>query len=149
MLGSLLDSVKKKASELKTGVLQFKNRSFLNACAAGSVLIARADGSISTQEKQKMMALITHNEALSVFDQADVIKVFNEYLGYFDFDVDVGDSKSCEALNKIRGDSSQCRTLMRLVIAIAAADGNFDADEKIMAKKVALELGLTPFEFDL
>lgn len=149
MLGSLLDSVKKKATELKTGVLQFKNKNFLNACAAGSVLIARADGDISSEEKKKMMALITHNDALSVFDQGDVIKVFNEYLGYFDFDADVGDSKSCEALNKIRGDDAQCRTLMRLVVAIAAADGDFDADEKIVAKKVAVELGLTPSEFDL
>jgi tellurite resistance protein TerB len=148
MLDSLLDSVKKKASELKKGALQFKNKNFLKACAAGSVLIARADGDISSQEKQKMMALITHNEELKVFDQADVIKVFNEYLGYFEFDVDVGESKSCEALNKIRSDNTQCRTLMRLVIAIAAADGNFDSDEKIIAKKVALELGLIPSEFD-
>jgi tellurite resistance protein TerB len=149
MLSNFLNKAKEKALELKSGVLQFKNKNFLNAAAAGSVLIARADGDISSEEKQKMMALISHNEALSVFDQAEVIKVFNEYLGYFEFDVDVGNSKSCEALNKIRGDDVQCRTLTRLVLAIAAADGDFDADEKVVAKKVAIELGLNPAEFDL
>ncbi|MFT6386917.1 MAG: tellurite resistance protein TerB [Cellvibrionaceae bacterium] len=149
MLNDLINSVKKKSSELKAGVLKFKNKDFLSACAAGSVLIARADGDVSSEEKKKMIALITHNEALSVFDTADVIKVFNEYLGYFDFDADVGDSKACEALNKIRGDDVQCRTLMRLVIAIAAADGDFDADEKVVAKKVAAELNLNASEFNI
>ncbi len=149
MLSNLINTVKSKASELKTGVLQYKNKNFLNAMASGSVLIARADGNISSDEKQKMMALITNNDALSVFEQADVIKVFNEYLGYFEFDIDVGNSKAYEALNKIRGDDIQCRTLMRLTLAIASADGDFDDDEKVIARKVAVELGLTPSEFDL
>jgi tellurite resistance protein TerB len=149
MLGDLLNSVKKKSAEMKAGVLKFRNKDFLSAAAAGSVLIARADGSISADEKKKMIALITHNDALKVFDTADVIKVFNEYLGYFEFDADVGNSKAFDSLNKIRGDDAQCRTLMRLVIAIAAADGDFDADEKIVAKKVATELGLNASEFDI
>ena len=149
MLGNILNTVKNKVTELKGSLMQFKNKTFLNAMAAGSVLIARADGNISSDEKKKMMNLITSNDALSVFDSADVIKVFNEYLGYFDFDEDVGSSKSYEALNKIRGDAVQCRTLMRLTISIAAADGDFDADEKAIARKVAIELGLEPSEFDL
>ena len=149
MLSNLMNSVKSKAADLKTSALQYKNKSFLNAMASGAVLIARADGNISAEEKQKMMAIISNNDALSVFDQADVIKVFNEYLGYFDFDADVGNSKAYEALNKIRGDVVQCRTLMRLTLAIAASDGDFDEDEKAIARKVAVELGLTPSEFEL
>jgi tellurite resistance protein TerB len=149
MLGELLAKSKQKASELKTSVLQFKNKSFLNACAAGSALIARADGEISAEEKQKMLALISNNDVLSVFEQAEVIKVFQEYLGYFEFDEDVGNSKACEALNKIRGDDTQCRTLMRLVIAIASSDGDFDEDEKAVARRVAIELGLNAMEFEL
>lgn len=149
MLSNFMNTLKTKGAELKSSVLQFKNKKFLNAMAAGSVLIARADGNISSSEKSKMLALITSNDALSVFDQSEVIKVFNEYLGYFEFDADVGNSKACEALNKIRGDDLQCRTLMRLTLAIAVADGDFDADEKVVARKVALELGLPPEEFDL
>ena len=149
MLTNIWKSMQEKAGGLKTNILQYKNRGFLNSMAAGSVLIARADGNIDDNEKQKMLALITTNDSLSIFDKAEVIKVFNEYLGYFDFDADVGNSKACEALNKIRGDDLQCRTLMRLVIAIATADGTFDDDEKVIARKVSIELGLTPSEFDL
>lgn len=147
MLKDFLDKAKVKAEELKNSALQYKNKSFLHACAAGSVLVARADGTVSQEERQKMMALIKSNDALSVFDQAEVIKVFNEYLGYFDFDVDVGNSKALDALNKIRTDQAQARTVMRLIIAIANSDGTFDNDERHIARQVAQELNVDPAEF--
>jgi tellurite resistance protein TerB len=140
---------KEAAQDLKTSALQFKNKKFMNAMAAGSVLIARADGNISSEEKSKMMRMIGSNEALSVFDTDAVIKVFNEYLGYFEFDADVGETKAYEALNTIRGDEVQCRTLMRLIIAIAEADGDFDSSEKAIAKKIAIEIGVNASDFEL
>jgi len=149
MLNKLWKGAKDAAQDLKTSALQFKNKKFMNAMAAGSVLIARADGDISSQEKSKMMRMIGSNEALSVFDTEAVIKVFNEYLGYFEFDADVGQTKAYEALNTIRGDDVQCRTLMRMIIAIAESDGDFDSSEKIIAKKIAVEIGVVAADFEL
>ncbi|NRD72870.1 tellurite resistance TerB family protein [Shewanella sp. VB17] len=149
MLNKLWKGAKDAAQDLKTSALQFKNKKFMNAMAAGSVLIARADGDISSQEKSKMMRMIGSNEALSVFDTEAVIKVFNEYLGYFEFDADVGQTKAYEALNTIRGDDVQCRTLMRMIIAIAESDGDFDSSEKMIAKKIAVEIGVAAGDFDL
>jgi len=149
MLGKLWSGAKEAAQELKSSALQFKNKKFMNAMAAGSVLIARADGDISSEEKSKMMRMIGSNDALSVFDTADVIKVFNEYLEYFEFDADVGKTKAYEALNTIRGDEVQCRTLMRMIIAIAEADGDFDTTEKAIARKIAVEIGVNAAEFEL
>jgi tellurite resistance protein TerB len=149
MLNKLWKGAKEAAQDLKTSALQFKNKKFMNAMAAGSVLIARADGNISSEEKSKMMRMIGSNEALSVFDTDAVIKVFNEYLGYFEFDADVGETKAYEALNTIRGDEVQCRTLMRLIIAIAEADGDFDSSEKAIAKKIAIEIGVNASDFEL
>jgi tellurite resistance protein TerB len=148
MLKKIWSGAKEAAQELKTSALQFKNKKFMNAMAAGSVLIARADGDISSEEKAKMMRMIGSSDALSVFDTGDVIKVFNEYLGYFEFDADVGESKAFEALNVIRGDEAQCRTLMRLIVAIAESDGDFDASEKAIANKIANELGVNSSEFE-
>jgi tellurite resistance protein TerB len=149
MFGKLWDGAKEAAQELKTAALQFKGKKFMNAMAAGSVLIARADGDISSEEKTKMMRMISSNDALSAFDSADVIKVFNEYLGYFEFDADVGKTKAYEALNTIRGDEVQCRTLMRVIIAIAEADGSFDQSEKDIAKNIAIEIGVNASDFEL
>lgn len=36
-----------------------------------------------------------------------------------------------------------------MVIAVAASDGNFDANEQRVASKIAREPGLTPAEFEL
>lgn len=38
---------------------------------------------------------------------------------------------------------------MRMVLAIAAADGKFDDSEKVIATKIARELGLNPADFEL
>lgn len=149
MFNKLWKGAKDAAQDLKTAALQFKSQKFMNAMAAGSVLIARADGDISSEEKSKMMRMIGSNEALSAFDTTSVIKVFNEYLGYFEFDADVGDTKAYEALNTIRGDETQCRTLMRMIIAIAEADGDFDSSEKVIANKIAVEIGVNASEFGL
>lgn len=146
---SFLSSIKQKSNELKEEVLKFKNKKFLNAATAGTALIARADGDVSSEEKKKMLKIIESNNALSVFKTSDVIASFNEFLGNFDFDEDVGESKAFEALNLLKGDDVACRTVMRLILSIAAADGVFDDSEKAVARKISLELGLDPAGFEL
>jgi tellurite resistance protein TerB len=58
---NFLSQLKTKANELKTEALKFKNKDFLNAAMAGSALIAMADGSISSEEKQKMIKFIENS----------------------------------------------------------------------------------------
>ena len=78
---NFLSQLKTKANELKTEALKFKNKDFLNAAMAGSALIAMADGSISSEEKQKMIKFIENNDALSIFTISDVIKAFHHPFG--------------------------------------------------------------------
>jgi tellurite resistance protein TerB len=144
-----LSSLKEKAGELKSDVMKFKNKTFLNAATAGSALISMADGDLSKEEKQKMIKLIENNDALSVFKAKEVIDSFNEHIGQFEFDHDVGQSQAYEALNRLKGNDIACRTVMRLILAIAAADGVFDDSEKAVARKIAFELGLSPGDFEL
>ncbi|MEH6444924.1 MAG: TerB family tellurite resistance protein [Oceanospirillaceae bacterium] len=146
---SFISSVKQKSNELKGEVLKFKNKKFLNAATAGTALIALADGDVSSEEKKKMLKIIESNDALSVFKTTDVITSFNDFLGNFEFDQDVGESKAFEALNLLKGDEVACRTVMRLILSIAAADGVFDDNEKAVAVKIARELGLSPADFEL
>lgn len=143
------DDLKNKANELKNDVLKFKNKDFLNAAMAGSALIAMADGSISAEEKQKMIKFIEHNDSLSVFTTSDVIKAFQDFVGQMEFDKDIGESKAYQALAKMKSNNEAARLLLRMIISIAASDGNFDKDEKKIAVKIAQELGLNPAEFEL
>jgi tellurite resistance protein TerB len=146
---NFLNNIKDKMSELKTEALKFKNKEFLNAAMAGAALIALADGEISSSEKQKMVKFIESHEALSIFSTADVIKAFQEFVTQIEFDKDIGDAKAYEALRKLKNNEEASRLVLRMIISIAAADGDFDADEKVMAVNIARELNLTPSDFDL
>ncbi len=146
---SFLNQLKSKASELKTEALKFKNKDFLNAAMAGSALVAMADGSVSSEEKQKMIKFIEGNEALSVFSMSDVIKAFQDFIGQLEFDKDLGEAKAFQALGKMKSNADAARLLIRMIIAIAASDGNFDDAEKKVANKIARELGLNPADFEL
>ncbi|MEO6352680.1 MAG: tellurite resistance TerB family protein [Oxalobacteraceae bacterium] len=146
---SFLDKLKTKASELKTEALKYKNKDFMNAAMAGSALIAMADGNISSEEKQKMVKFIESHDALSIFTTNDVIKSFQEFVGQIEFDKDIGEAKAYQALGKMKSNPEAARLLVRMIIAIASADGDFDDTEKKVAIKIAKELAITPAEFEL
>jgi tellurite resistance protein TerB len=146
---NFLSRLKSKASELKTEVLKYKNKDFLNAAMAGSALISMADGSVSAEEKQKMIKFIESNDALSVFTTSDVIKAFQDFVGQLEFDKDIGEAKAYQALHKMKSNAEASRLLVRMIIAIASSDGDFDAKERVIASKITKELGLSPSEFEL
>ena len=146
---NFLSRLKSKASELKTEARKYKNKDFLNAAMAGCALVAMADGSVSAEEKQKMIRFIESNDALSVFTTSDVIKAFQEFVGQLEFDKDIGQAKAYQALLKMKSNEGAARLLVRMVIAVAASDGNFDAQEQDVASKIIRELGLSPSEFEL
>ncbi|MFZ2452009.1 MAG: tellurite resistance TerB family protein [Methylovulum miyakonense] len=146
---SFLNQLKTKASELKTEALKFKNKDFLNAAMAGSALVAMADGSVSSEEKQKMVKFIEGHDALSIFTTSDVIKAFQDFVGQLEFDKDIGEAKAYQALGKMKSNIEAARLLIRMIIAIAASDGHIDESEKKVAAKIAKELGLDPADFEL
>lgn len=146
---NFLAGLKTKAGELKTEALKFKNKDFLNAAMAGSALVAMADGSVSQEEKQKMIKFIENNDALSVFSTSDVIKAFQEFVGQLEFDKDIGEAKAFQALGKMKSNVDASRLLVRMIIAVAASDGNFDANEKAVARRISKELNINPVEFEL
>jgi tellurite resistance protein TerB len=146
---TFLSQLKTKANELKTEALKFKNKEFLNAAMAGSALIAMADGSISSEEKQKMIKFIESNDALSIFTTSDVIKAFQDFVGQLEFDKEIGEAKAYQTIGKMKSNTEASRLLVRMIIAIASSDGDFDHHEKNIAAKIAKELGINPSEFEL
>ncbi|MGZ8158624.1 MAG: tellurite resistance TerB family protein [Methylobacter sp.] len=146
---NFLSQLKSKANELKTEALKFKNKDFLNAAMAGSALVTMADGSVSSEEKQKMIKFIESHDALSIFTTSDVIKAFQDFVGQLEFDKDIGEAKAYEALGKMKSNAQASRLLVRMIIGIASSDGHFDVTEKMVATRIAKELGIDPAEFEL
>lgn len=143
------NTLKQKADELKTEALKFKNRDFLNAAIGGSVLIAMADGTITSEEKQKMMRFIENYDPLSVFSSKELVETFNDTVARIEFDRDLGEARVFEALGKMKTNTDAARLIMRLIICIACSDGTFDDNERYVARKIAAELNLDPGDFEL
>ncbi|MDF1690424.1 MAG: TerB family tellurite resistance protein [Cycloclasticus sp.] len=149
VLSNFLDKAKSKLTELKNEALKYKSKEFLNAALGGSALVILADGRIDAQEKIKMMSFIENHESLSIYNTSEVVKTWKDYMDTLEMDTDIGTAKAMTAIGKIKGKPEQAKLVLRMVCAIGASDGDFDADEKRVASKIALELGLNPSDFDL
>ena len=149
MLDKFTSWVKETATNLKTEVSKYKNKTFLEATVAGCALVAAADGNISSEEKQKMVGFMRQSDALSVFDISEVIALFEKYAATFDFDPMIGKGECLKVIGKLKKDTGASRMLIRVCCAIGAADGNFDDDEKAVVSEICAELGLNPADFSL
>ncbi|MBK1664972.1 Tellurite resistance TerB [Rhodospirillum rubrum] len=133
---------------INTEITKFKSKDLLEAVVAGCALVAYADNTVSPEEKQKMMGYLKTSDQLKVFDQNDVIKIFQKYIEKFEFDVAIGTGEVMQAVGKFR-DKPQGQLVVRVCCAIAAADGTFDDNEQAVVRRMCSELGLNPADFSL
>ena len=143
------DWLNQQKTSAQESITRFKNKDFLEAVVAGCALVAAADGKIDDSEKETMAGFIQRNDALKVFDMAQVITNFNKFTGNFEFNAMVGKAEALRAIHKIKSNGEAARLLIRVCCAIGMADGDFDAGEKAAVKEICLELGLNPSEFGL
>ena len=150
---SFFDSIKKMgkdaSAKVTSEVAKFKNKDFLNAVVAGCALVAAADGSISSAEKQKMLGFINSSDELKVFGADEVIAAFNNVVSKFDFDHKINKTKTLKVISKIKSDVAASKLMIRVCCIIGASDGDFDAAEKSIVVLICRELGIDPAEFDL
>jgi tellurite resistance protein TerB len=154
MISSIVSRAKEAMSDLKTNAKKYQNAEFLDASLAASALITVADGSIDAEEKRKTIAFVQSHDALSIFDNGQVVKKFRGHLDSLDpdnpdTDTDLAEMAALSTIGKVKKKDEQARMVLRLAIAIGGADGDFDAQEKAQAVKIARELNLNPADFDL
>lgn len=149
MLSWLKTNAALAREKLTTEVAKFKNKEFMEAVANSCALVAAADGEVSSAEKMKMTGFMSNSPELKVFNLTDVIKVFNDACGKFEFDFQIGQAEALKNISKIKGKEGAARLLVRVACAIGASDGNFDEKEKAACRLICLELGLAPADFEL
>lgn len=130
-------------------VKKVKNKEFLEAVMAGCAMVSAADGTISSDEKQKMVAFIKQNDALKVYDINDAIKIFTSYSSKFDFDSQIGKGECLQSISKLKKKPDQGRLMIRVCCAIGKSDGNFDKEEMKVVTEICNELGFQPSDFGL
>lgn len=149
---SFWNKLKANAASLQKGladeVTRFKNDAFMHAVTAGCAMMASADGEITASEKQKMVGFIQNSDALKVFDLQKVIASFNAIVAKFEFDRTIGEGEALALISKIRG-KPEARIVVAVVLAVANADGHFDAKEREVARKIASAAAVDPAEFNI
>ena len=146
-LDQLKSGLQNLSNDIGTQVSKFKSNDFAEASMAMCALIAAADGSISSEEKRKMAAFISSNEALKAFPAADLKVRFDKYADKLTADFDFGKIEAQQAIGKLRSKPDQARAVIQVGMIIGGADGNFDEAERAAVRAVALSVGLDPNEF--
>ncbi|MBF0371805.1 MAG: tellurite resistance TerB family protein [Alphaproteobacteria bacterium] len=144
----LTKNVTEARDALNVEITKFKSKDLLEAVIAGCALVAYADGNVSAEEKQKMMGYLKNSDQLKFFDSGEVIRIFQKYVGKFEFDASIGTGEVMQVVGKFRG-KPQAQLVVRVCCAIGAADGDFDAKEKAVVRRMCSELGLNPSDFNL
>ena len=132
-------------ADLTRRVGRFKNDTFLKASMAAAALIVAADGKVEDSEVEATSEFINSHPALACFEPGEKSKLFSDYV------VKAQGAMTKIELNglvaKAKGNNEMATTLMELVLALAASDGNFADSEKVVARKIATNLGLNHADY--
>lgn len=145
------DTIRSTMSQGKDKVLaeisKYRNATFMEGVVASAVLIAAADGNISSEEKQKLFGYVKMAEELKEFSTEDVIEVFKKITDAYEFDANIGKGEALKRILKLKNAPEQARLAVQVAIAIANSDGVFDDNEKKAVQALCTDLGLSDIDF--
>lgn len=117
------------------------NKTFFEAAISSFVMLAYADGEVSSDEKKKMVAFLQSDDQLKNFDTHDIIARVEREMTAFAFDKDIAIAATLKLLHKIT-DSSEKSYIVSMLQSVAGADGKVSPVETEVLDKVKLALGL-------
>lgn len=140
---------KKSWKDFNDEVHRAQNEHLMDGIVAGCALVAYADGWVTEEERVRMLGLIRGFEPIAAFGIDDVAATFASMTARFAFDQNTGERSALEAVARLKGAGRYPTLLVEACCAIAAADGGFDAEERLAAVRICETLGLEPAEFGL
>lgn len=135
--------------ELAKQVGRFKNRKFLEGTIAVCVGVAMSSDGVSSEEKQKMLGFIKSSPELRVFETNEVVEVFNSVMTSFEFDPEVGKGEAMKIIMRLKSNPEELQLAIRVAIAVAKSDNDFDQKEQDYIRGVCKSVGLNPADFGL
>lgn len=124
------------------------DKNFLEGCMAGAAIVPMADGNASQAEKTKVAEFIRKHPSMQHFDKIKAVQLYNNYLGNFDLDIDIGTDECLREMGEVKGEEKQ-KLMVRVAIMIGKADGDFGDNEKSAVRRMISHLGVNPADFQL
>lgn len=117
---------------------------FKRAVYAG-YMIADADGDFDADERKALSKFI--KEKMPQFEITDIIAAIEECEAKVAFDVDMGKAEILDFIGKATGEEAE--SILRLVCFIGKSDGDFDKDERLVGRDIAVRLNLSPSRYGI
>ncbi|MEV5816109.1 tellurite resistance TerB family protein [Streptomyces mutabilis] len=150
---ALWDRFKESASQMQTQLTAKKNDlksgAFRDASMAMCALVAAADGTVDSSERQRVAQLIATNDVLQNFPADDLRRRFEDNLSKLAADYALGKVSVLLEIAKAKKKPAEARAVVQIGIVIGGADGDFDKDEQAVVREACYALDLPPHEFDL
>ena len=127
-----------------------ESKDFLEAVCAGAALVAYADGELEEAERKAIVALIQNNPTLGkIYQSAQIEQVAADM--FRRAQSASGRQGLARELDDLKGrpNAAQMADDVYLIcLDIANADGELEAEEEVVLKKLASRLGVDPSKFD-
>jgi tellurite resistance protein TerB len=130
-------------------VHEAQNEHLMEGIVAGCALVAYADGWVTQEEHDRMLGLIRGFAPIAVFGLDEVTATFDAMTARFTADQAGGEAAALDAVARVKGVQRYPALLVEACCAIAAADGGFDAEERLAAIRICEILGLDAEDFNL
>jgi tellurite resistance protein TerB len=111
--------------------------------------VAYAEGKVTDEEHDRMLALIRGFQPIAVFGIGDVEAAFESVTARFMSDQEKGEAAALRAVGRLKGAAPYPTLLVKTCCAIAAVDGSFDAEERKAVVRICKVLALDPSTFEI
>lgn len=144
---SFSDFFSKLKNGAETTLAKVTSRPLLEAVSGAAVLVAYADGSCSSEEKEKTGAALKLK--LPQFEGGDIIKAWNKAELMLSMGVEFGTPDVLKEIAKGAKTPEHGDLVVRVAILIGGADGNFDDNEKAVVRRICEHLSLPARNYGL
>lgn len=121
----------------------------LDALVAVCGLVARADGWVTSDERERMLERMRGLASLAVFGVDDALEAFEALEQRFELDPEGAQFEAEMAVRRLRGRHDAARSVVNAACAVATSDGSLDAEERDVLLKICSLVALDPIQFEL
>lgn len=130
---------------------KWRDKETAEAMVAVMCAVAHADGALEAQEKAKFASMITTHPILKQFDRGVLVAKWNDLCQLYELDADIGHDAALKELTDVSKNSPEQKriAIIRLGVAAAKADGDFEAEERLILVRCCQALAVSPADIGL
>lgn len=141
-----MNKLKGAYADLANSSVKAENKDLMEAMIAGAVLVAFADGELSSEEANVCRDIVGSSEQLKVFGQ-EPMQLFDKYCDKFEASKRMAKMDLLKEIGDVASNADEAARVLIMCIEVADADGNIDAEETEMLTTIAGKLNLRLTDF--